>query len=66
MVSVVSLTEVLVAPAVENRRLRTAREAIRALGVIVHKPSEVIRAYAARLRGRHPISLADAYCLSGR
>lgn len=64
LISVVNLTEVLVAPAVERQRLRAAREAIAALGVGIHQPSEAIGVAAARLRGAHPISLPDAYCLA--
>jgi predicted nucleic acid-binding protein len=64
LISVVNLTEVLVAPAADRRRLRTAREAIAALGVAVHRPGEAIGVEAARLRGRLPISLPDAYCLA--
>lgn len=64
LISVVNLSEVLVAPASDSGRLRAAREAIAALGVAVHQPSEAIGVEAARLRGRHPISLPDAYCLA--
>jgi predicted nucleic acid-binding protein len=64
LVSVVNLTEVLVAPAADGQRLRAAREAIAALGVAIHQPSEAISVEAARLRGRHPISIPDAYCLA--
>lgn len=64
LISVVNLTEVLVAPAAERQRLRAAREAIAALGVAVHQPNEAIGVAAARLRGAHPISLPDAYCLA--
>lgn len=64
LISIVNLTEVLVAPAHDGRRLRRAREAIAALGVSIHRPSEAIAVDAARLRGAHPISLPDAYCLA--
>jgi predicted nucleic acid-binding protein len=64
LISVVSLTEVLVAPAADRRRLRGAREAIAALGVAVQQPGEAIGVEAARLRSTHPISLPDAYCLA--
>jgi len=64
LISVVNLTEVLVAPATERQRLRAAREAIDALGVVTHRPNEAIGVVAARLRGAHPISLPDAYCLA--
>jgi predicted nucleic acid-binding protein len=64
LISVVNLTEVLIAPAADRSRLRTAREAIAALGVAIHKPGEAIGVEAARLRNRYPISLPDAYCLA--
>ena len=64
LMCIVNLTEVLVAPAGDRTRLRTARSAIAALGVSVHQPGEAIGVEAARLRARHPISLADAYCLA--
>jgi predicted nucleic acid-binding protein len=63
-VSVVTLTEVLIAPSADVARLAAAREAIAALGVTVHLPNEAIGVEAARLRQRHPISLPDAYCLA--
>jgi predicted nucleic acid-binding protein len=63
-VSVVNLTEVLIAPSADASKLATAREAIVALGVTVHQPNEAIGVQAARLRQRHPISLPDAYCLA--
>lgn len=63
-ISVVNLSEVLVAPSSDRRQLRAAREAIAALGVVVHQPVEAIGVEAARLRGRLPISLPDAYCLA--
>lgn len=64
LMSVVNLSEVLVAPGSDPERLRAAREAIAALGVEVHRPGEAIGVRAARLRGSHPISLPDAYCLA--
>ena len=64
LISVVNLSEVLVAPAVDRERLLRAREAITALGVAVHRPGEAIGVDAARLRRTHPISLPDAYCLA--
>lgn len=64
LVSVANLTEVLVGPAADRQRLLAAREAIAALGVAVHTPSEAIGVESARLRGAHPISLPDAYCLA--
>jgi predicted nucleic acid-binding protein len=63
-VSVVNLTEVLVAPSAEASKLAAAREAIAVLGVNLHQPNEAIGVEAARLRQRHPISLPDAYCLA--
>jgi predicted nucleic acid-binding protein len=63
-ISVVNLTEVLIAPARDTSTLSAAREAIGALGVSVHHPNEAIGVEAAKLRGRHPISLPDAYCLA--
>jgi predicted nucleic acid-binding protein len=64
LISVVNLSEVLVAPAADGQRLRAAREAISALGVAVHRPGEAVGVEAARLRWAHPISLPDAYCLA--
>jgi predicted nucleic acid-binding protein len=64
LMSVVNLSEVLVAPSADRARLRAAREAIAALGVTIHRPSEAIGVDAARMRLEHPISLADAYCLA--
>jgi predicted nucleic acid-binding protein len=64
LISAVSLSEVLVAPAADRERLQAAREAISALGVAVHRPGEAIAVEAARLRGVHSISLPDAYCLA--
>jgi predicted nucleic acid-binding protein len=64
LISLINLSEVLVAPAADVRRLRAAREAVRALGVSTHRPGEAIGVRAARLRSEHPISLPDAYCLA--
>jgi predicted nucleic acid-binding protein len=64
LISVVNLSEVLVAPAADTQRMRTAREAIAALGVAIHRPGEAIGVEAARLRSSHPISVPDAYCLA--
>ena len=64
LVSVVNLTEVLVAPAADRHRLLAAREAIAALDVTIHQPTETVAVVAARLRSAHPISLPDAYCLA--
>jgi predicted nucleic acid-binding protein len=63
-ISVVNLTEVLIAPSADKSKLTTAREAIATLGVDVHQPNEAIGVEAARLRHRHPISLPDAFCLA--
>jgi predicted nucleic acid-binding protein len=63
-ISVVNLTEVLVAPSAHASKLTAARRAIKALGVSVHQPNEAIGVDAARLRARHPVSLPDAYCLA--
>lgn len=63
-ISVINLSEVLIAPSADPARLATAREAIAALGIEVHAPSEAIGVEAARLRHRHPVSLPDAYCLA--
>jgi predicted nucleic acid-binding protein len=63
-VSVVNLTEVLIAPSADVARLAAAREAIAAFGVTVHQPNEAIGVQAARLRQRHAISVPDAYCLA--
>ncbi len=64
LLSLVTLTEVLVAPAADAARLGAAREAIAALGITTHTPNEAIAVDAARLRGKHPISLPDAYALA--
>ena len=61
--SVVNLSEVLIAPA-GGGRLAAARGAVAVLGVNSHQPSEAVAVEAARLRARHPISLPDAYCLA--
>ena len=63
-ISVVNLSEVLVAPAADKERLAAARKAIAALEVAVHRANEAIGVKAARLRCSHPVSLADAYCLA--
>lgn len=62
--SVVDLSEVLVAPAGDPPRLRAAREAIAALGVSVDLPIEAFGVAASRLRSRHSISLPDSYLLA--
>ena len=62
-ISVVNLTEVLIAPSADVSKLAAARQAVAALAVSVHQPNEAIGVEAARLRHRHPISLPDAYCL---
>jgi predicted nucleic acid-binding protein len=63
-ISVVNLSEVLIVPAADPQRLRTARAAITALCIRIHQPGEAIGVEAARLRARHPISLPDAYLLA--
>lgn len=63
-ISVVNLSEVLVAPAADPQNLRRARAAISALGVAIQQPTEAVGVDAARLRQAHPISLPDAYCLA--
>lgn len=64
LISVINLSEVLIAPTADRVRLRRARTAIAALGVAIHQPNEAIGVDAARLRGVYPISLPDAYCLA--
>jgi predicted nucleic acid-binding protein len=64
LISVVNLSEVLVAPAADPPLLRAAREAIAALGLAIHSPTEAIGVDASRLRVRHSVSLADAYLLA--
>ena len=64
LLSAVNLSEVLVAPAGDARRLSAAREAIAALGVTIHAPTQAVAVDAARLRAEHPISLPDAYLLA--
>lgn len=63
-VSVVNLSEVLVAPAADRQSLRRARAAISAMRVEIQQPTEAVGVDAARLRQAHPISLPDAYCLA--
>jgi predicted nucleic acid-binding protein len=63
-ISVVNLSEVLVAAAGDVQCLRRARAAIAALGVEIHQPGEAVGVDAARLRHAHPISLADAFCIA--
>lgn len=63
-ISVVNLSEVLVAPAADSQTLRRARAAISVLGVAIQQPTEAVGVDAARLRQAHPISLPDAYCLA--
>jgi predicted nucleic acid-binding protein len=61
---VVNLSEALVAPSADKERLKKAREAIGALGVVIHQPDETIAVQAASLRRTDPLSLPDAYCLA--
>ncbi len=63
-VSVVNLSEVLVAPAADRQSLRRARAAISALGVEIQQATEAVAVDAARVRQTYPISLPDAYCLA--
>jgi predicted nucleic acid-binding protein len=64
LLGLMNLTEVLIAPATAPARLAAAREAIAALGIVIHAPNEAIAVDAARLRGRHPISVPDAYAIA--
>lgn len=64
LITVINLSEVLVAPGADPERLRSAREAIAALGVRIQSATERIGVEAARLRARYPISLPDAYLLT--
>jgi predicted nucleic acid-binding protein len=64
VMSLITLTEVLIAPATGMARLSTARESIAALEIAFHAPNEAVAVDAARLRGRYPISLPDAYALA--
>lgn len=61
LISAFNLSEVLIAPAADQQRLRMARAAIAALGVAIHRPTEALGVDAARLRARHQLSLPDAY-----
>lgn len=64
VISLLTLTEVLIAPAASTPRLSAAREAIAALEIALHTPNEAVAVDAARLRGKHPISLPDSYALA--
>jgi predicted nucleic acid-binding protein len=64
LVSAINLSEVLVGPAADPAQLRVARRAIAMLGVRCSSPPETVAVEAARLRARHPLSLADAYLLA--
>lgn len=65
LLSLITLTEILIAPAAGGAaRLAAAREAIAALEIATHMPNEAVAVAAARLRGRYPISLPDAYVLA--
>jgi predicted nucleic acid-binding protein len=64
LIGVLNLTEVLVGPSAQPARLARAREALAVLGVRAREPNEAIAVDAARIRGRHPVSLADAYLLA--
>ena len=50
LISVVNLTEVLIAPASEAAKLAAARAAIAALGVSIHQPNQAIGVEASRRR----------------
>jgi len=63
-ISLINLSEVLVAPSGDASTLAAARRAIAALGVATHQPNAAIAVEAARLRERHPVSLPDGYCLA--
>jgi predicted nucleic acid-binding protein len=64
LLSAVTLTEILVAQAGDERMLRRARGAVDALGIRVVAPGESTAVDAARHRARHPISVPDAFCLA--
>ncbi len=64
LLGLTTLTEVLIAPAATAAGLRTAREAIAALGITIQPPNEAVAVDAARLRSAHPVSIPDAYALA--
>ena len=64
LISVVNLSEVLIALAADAAKLTKARQAIAALGIATRQLSDTTGVDAARLRGRHPISLPDAFLLA--
>lgn len=64
VLGLVNLSEVLIGPSAQAGRLHRAREAIAALGVVIHVPNEALAVEAARLRRQHPVSLPDAYALA--
>jgi predicted nucleic acid-binding protein len=61
--SLINYAEALVRPAETQAALRTAIEAIHALGIQLSVPTPVIARDAARLRALH-ISLADGFALA--
>lgn len=61
--SLINYAETLVRPAETQAALRTAIEAIHALGIQLSVPTPVIARDAARLRALH-ISLADGFALA--
>ena len=63
LLSLVNYAETLVRPAEDERALRTAREALIALGVQLVAPTPAIAVDAARYR-RLNISLADGFALA--
>lgn len=64
VLALVNLTEVLVGPSRSPALLRAARDAIAALGITIHRPTEAVAVDAARLRREHPISLPDGFALA--
>lgn len=63
LLSLINYAEMLVRPAEEERTLRTARDALGALGVRLIAPTPAIAVDAARHRGLN-ISLADGFALA--
>jgi predicted nucleic acid-binding protein len=63
LLSTVNYAEALVRPAEDEQRLRTAVDAIGALGIRLVDPTPALARDAARLRGSN-ISLADGFALA--
>jgi predicted nucleic acid-binding protein len=63
LLSLVNYAETLVRPAEDERNLKTARDALAALGVQLVAPTPAIAVDAARHRGLN-ISLADGFALA--